>query len=243
MPHGRRDRGSHQPTEAPDLKRLPPSERPMTDTSELLSRIDAEFRGTDEKIRQFQSEKAEEFHGRQERLEKFVAVCDSLKDVWRPRLEALSQRFKDKVEVVPSVTKSRRSATIRFHSRLATFNMTLTAMTDVDVRHLVLDYTLDVLPILMKFEKNQQLELPLDAVDPEVVGRWIDDRIVDAVTVYLQVHQNSYYLKGHMVRDPIANIEFPKYAAAATLDWKGATFHFISEEACDAFKRENHISP
>jgi len=213
----------------------------MADTSELLSRIDAEFRGAEESIKKFQAEKVQEFEGRQRRLEQFAAVCERLQEVWRPRLEGLSQRFKEKVEVVPSLLKSRRAATVKFHSKLATFNLTLTALTDADVRNLVLDYTLDILPILMKFEKNRQLELPLDAVDPQVVGKWLDDRIVEAVQVHLQLHQNSYYLKGHMVRDPIADIEFPKYAAAATLERNGSTFYFISEDSRDAFKRENHI--
>ena len=214
----------------------------MAGTTELLSRLDAEFRGVEEKIKQFQSEKVIEHQGRQQRLEQFARICESLQEVWRPRLEALGVKLKSKVEVIPSVTKSRRSATIKFHSRLATFNLTLTAMTDLDVRNFVLDYTLNVIPILMTFEKNRQLELPLDAVDPEVVGQWIDDRIVEAVQVYLQIHQNSYYLKGHLVEDPIAKITFPKYAAAATLDWNGTTFYFISDEARDAFRKENHIS-
>jgi YHS domain-containing protein len=216
-------------------------ENSMADTSTLLNRIDAEFQSVDEKIKQYRTEKALEFEGRERRLEEFAAICDRLQDVWRPRFEALAQRFKDKIEVVPTVTKSRRSATLRFHSNLATFNLVLTAMTDADVRKLVLDYTLDILPILMRFEKNKQLELPLDAVDPAVVGKWIDDRIVDAVKVYLEVHQNAYYLKGHLVRDPVADIEFPRYAAAATLDWKGATHYFISEDSRDAFKRENQL--
>jgi len=213
----------------------------MADTTQLLSRIDAEFQGVDQKIKQYQAARAEEFEGRQRRLERFVETCDRLQSVWRPRFEALAQRFKDKIEVVPSLTKSRRSATLRFHSNLATFNLTLTAVTDADVRNFVLDYTLDILPILMKFEKNQQLEMPLDEVDPVAVGKWIDDRIVDAVKVYLDLHQNAYYLKGHLVRDPVADIEFPKYAAAATVEWKGATYYFISEESRDTFKRENQI--
>lgn len=214
----------------------------MTDTTDLLSRLDAEFRGVDEKIKQYRTEKTQEFQGRQQRMEQFAAVCERLQDVWRPRLEAFAQKLKSKVEVVPDVSKSRRSAAIKFRSRLATFNLTLSALTDMDVRNLVLDYTLDILPILMKFEKNRQLELPLDNVDPEVVGKWIDDRLVEAVQVYLQLHQNAYYLKGHLVEDPVTKVEFPEYAAAATLDWKGSKVYFISEEARDAFKKENGIS-
>ena len=133
----------------------------MSETSALLDRIDAEFRGVDAKIKQFQAEKAQEFEGRQQRLEQFVALCDRLRAVWAPRLEAFAARFKDRIEATPVVKKSRRSVTYRFASPLAQIDMTLSAMTDADVRHLVLDYTLDILPILMNFEKHRQLEVPL----------------------------------------------------------------------------------
>jgi len=214
----------------------------MADMTELMSRIDAEFTTVNERIKQFQAEKTQEFEDRQRRLEQFAALCDRLQTVWRPRLEALSERFKEKVQVVPSIKKSQRSATIKFHSNLATFNLTFTAMTDADVRNFVLDYTLDILPILMKFEKNKQIEFPLEQVDADALGKWMDDRIVDAVKVYLDLHQNSYYLKGHLVRDPITEIEFPRYAAASTVQANGKTYYFISEESCEAFKRENQIA-
>ncbi len=214
----------------------------MADTTGLMNRIDAEFESVNERIKEFQAEKTHEFEDRQRRLDQFAALCERLQSVWRPRLEALSQRFKEKVEVVPSIKKSQRSATIKFHSNLATFNLTFTAMTDADVRNLVVDYTLDILPILMKFEKNKQIEFPIDQVDADALGNWMDDRIVDAVKVYLELHQNSYYLKGHLVRDPITEIEFPRYAAAATLQANGKTYYFISEEACEAFKRENQVA-
>jgi len=213
----------------------------QSELDELMSRIDAEFHGVEEKISQYREEQAREFESRQRRLEQFVEICDRLQDVWRPRLEAFAQRFRDRVEVIPAITKSKRSATVRFRSNLAKFELALTAMTDVDARDLVLDYTLDVIPVLMSFEKNRQLELPLENVDPEVIGKWIDDCLVEAVKVYLQVHQNAYYLKGHLVHDPMAGIDFPRYAAGATLEWKGSTHYFISEESRNAFKAENQI--
>jgi hypothetical protein len=214
----------------------------MIATNPLLDRIDAEFREVEGKIKKYQTEKREEFEGRQQRLEQFSQLCEKLSEVWRPRLEAFAERFRDRVQVSPTVSKNRRSATLSMHSPLAKIELTFTAMTDEDVRHLVLDYQLSILPILMRFEKDRQLELPLDQVDPQVVGDWIDDRLVDAVRAILSLHQNEYYLKGHLVRDPIANIEFPKYAAAATLDWNGKTQYFISDTTRDEFAKANQIA-
>jgi YHS domain-containing protein len=214
----------------------------MSNANTLQERIEAEFRGAQEKVKEYQAAATQEFVGRQRRLEQFAEVCDRLSDVWRPRLEALAQKFHDRVQVTPRITKSGRTAVFQFQSPLARIELTFTAMTDQDVRHLVLDYTLRILPILMEFENNRQLKLPLDDVDPAAVSQWIDDRIVDAVRAYLQVHQNSYYLKGHLVRDPIANVEFPKYAAGATLEWKGTTYYFIGEETRSEYAKQNKIS-
>lgn len=44
------------------------------------------------------------------------------------------------------------------------------------------------------------------------------------------VNFNEYYLKGHMVVDPICDTRFPQYAAAATLKWNGKTDYFVGEE-------------
>lgn len=214
----------------------------MSDTGTLVDRIDAEIRGVEEQIREYQSSKVHEFEEREARLDQFVALCEKLSDVWRPRFDALAGKLGDRVQVTPAISRSHRSANLHFSSTLAKFDLTISAMTDADVRNLVLDYSLDILPILMRYEKHNQLELPLDNVDPEVVGQWIDDRLVDAVRTYLQLHQNANYLKGHLVKDPIAGVEFPRYAAGATLEAEGKTLYFIGAETRDAYAKENGIS-
>lgn len=213
----------------------------MAETASLLDRLAAEFRGMEDHVRQQQADRVQEYEGRQQRLETFASVCDQLSAVWKPRLEALAEKFQDRVQVTPVVGRTSRSATLKFQSPLARFYLTFMALTDEDVRHLVLDYSLDILPILMKYERHSQIEMPLDRVDPVVVGQWMDDRIIDAVRTYLQLHQNANYLKGHLVTDPIANVEFPRYAAAATLEFKGKTYYFIGEETRDEFARKNSL--
>lgn len=213
----------------------------MADVSSLLSRIDAEFAASEKKIKEFQEQKVQEHKGRQERLELFSKACDQLGDTWRPRLDALAKKFGDKVQVKPTVTPTGREATFKFQSPLAQITLRFSASTDSDVRNIVLDYYLDILPILMKFESHARTEFPLEAVDAEATARWIDDRIVDFVKSYLAVHQNQYYLKDHMVSDPISNTKFPKYAAAASLDWQGKKYYFVGDETCQAFKKDKGI--
>lgn len=201
----------------------------MPEISQLLNRIDAAFKATDDKVKTFQSQQTEYHQERQKRLEQFDTLLGSLKEVWVPRLEALAQRFGQRVQVTPTVTPSRRSALFEFNSELARIELRFTAFTDSDARKAIFYYDLEILPILMKFDSHAEIEFPLDGVDKEALAKWIDDRIVSFVNTYLSLHENSYYLKGHMVQDPVAHVQFPKYAAAATAEVDGKTCYFISE--------------
>jgi predicted nuclease with TOPRIM domain len=73
----------------------------MADVSNLLSRIDAEFTALDDRIKKLQVGQAQEYQERQKRLETFTRVLDEMRDVWRPRLEALMSRFGERVQVTP----------------------------------------------------------------------------------------------------------------------------------------------
>src|SRR6185295_7147789 len=176
----------------------------MADLSTLVQRIDAEFNASQEKIKNLQTKTMEEHKGREERLEQFGRLSEQLQDVWKPRLEALAKKFGERVEVTPTVTPSRREATFKFQSPLARIDLRFSAVTDQDVQNAIFHYDLEILPILMEFEKHAEVKFPLDAVDQEALARWIDDRIVDFVRTYLAVHENNHYLKGHLVQDPIA---------------------------------------
>src|SRR5262249_21515885 len=176
----------------------------MTDISSLLSRIDSEFAAGEKKVKSFQAEQTQAYEDRQRRLKTYEEVCEKLRDIWRPRLEAVAQRFGERVKVIPEIAGERRQVAFKFNSNLAHIDLRFRASTDQEVRKLVLDYELQILPILMKFDPHVQAEFPLEAVDAAAVAQWMDDRIVDFVRTYLSLHQNEYYLKDHMVVDPVA---------------------------------------
>jgi YHS domain-containing protein len=82
------------------------------------------------------------------------------------------------------------------------------------------------------------LALPLDNPDPEKVAQWVDDRIISFVKTYQSLHENEFYLKDHMVNDPVIGVRFPKFAAGATLEWKGKTYFFVSDETRREFQKQ-----
>jgi YHS domain-containing protein len=208
----------------------------MSNTSDLLARIDAEFAANTDRVKEFQAEAVQAYEGRQERLQLFEQVCEQFRDVWQPKLQTLAQKFDGQVKVSPHVAKGLREALFTFQSPLAAVKLRFSASTDTDVRKVVLDYNLEILPILMKFEPHAQTEFPLENIDPTAVSKWFDDRIVDFVRTYLSLSQNDYYLQDHMVVDPVAGVKFPKFTAAATLAKNGKKYYFISESTRNEFE-------
>jgi len=208
----------------------------MSDLNTLKTRMAAEFSAYNQKVAGFRTEHVQAHKDRQQRLERLEANFDLLRSVWRPRLESLMEQFKDLVKVTPTITPGKRQATFQFQSPLARIDLRVTAWTDSDVRKVVLAFDLDILPIYMEFEKHAEIEFPIDQVNEDEVGKWLDDRIVSFVKTYLQLNENEYYLKDHMVEDPVAHVRFPKFVAGATVERAGKTLYFISEETRQEFE-------
>jgi YHS domain-containing protein len=210
----------------------------MPAVQNLEERIKAEISGHKQRVSQYRTTQVEEHKGRQQRLERLEEIFEQLRDVWKPRLDALAAQFKDSVKVTPTVKPGRRQATLEFQSPLARIVLRLSASADSDVNNVVLAYDLDILPIYAAFERHAEIAFPINDVDAEATTRWLDDRIVAFVKVYLSLYENEYYLKDHMVEDPVARIRFPKFAAAASIQRDGKTYYFISDETRTEFERQ-----
>src|SRR5262249_16784787 len=117
----------------------------MPDTSDLASRIDAEFSAVEEKVKKVQAEQVEQQKQRQKRLEQVGKVFDQLRDVWKPRLELLLKKFTDRVQATPRIVPSAREATFDFQSYLARIRLKFSAFTDRDVQKVILGYDLEII--------------------------------------------------------------------------------------------------
>jgi YHS domain-containing protein len=210
----------------------------MASSTSLQDRIDAEFAAADARIKQFKGAQLEAHQGRQQRLEKLHQTFDELRSIWQPRLEALAQKFGERVAVQPQVEKGKRSAAFEFKSELARIKLRFGVAPDADVRNLTFTYDLEIIPILMKFDSHDEIEFPLEKIDKHALGKWFDDRIIGFVKTYLALHENQYYLKDHMVEDPVAKVRFPKYAAGATAEIGGKTYYFVDEATCREFQKK-----
>ena len=138
----------------------------MVTASSLTERIDAEFSAADKHLEQFRKQQVQEYQDRQKRLERFEqTTLDELRTIWESRLDVLARKFGQRMDVHPTVEPGRRSVTLEFQSSLARIQLRFSAAPDAEVRKLVVCYDVDILPILMKFDSHDELELPLDAIN------------------------------------------------------------------------------
>jgi hypothetical protein len=153
-----------------------------------------------------------------------------------------------KFDVVPSHVETdrlySRSVTLDTKSELAgVVKLAFRLTHDADVSHILLDYSLDIVPVFFRFNPHSRLEMPLEGYDETAVSNWLDDRIVDFANAYLELHSTKQYQDRVMVSDTVAGISFPKYFAAATLEHDGKTHYFISEETRREFAKRHGLSP
>jgi YHS domain-containing protein len=215
----------------------------MADLTSLLGRLDTELNTFQKSAEQFQVAAKGEYEAREKRFRsQFVPAAERVVSIIRPRLEVLVERFNDRISVVPVVTEHERDVTLRFNSPLARIDLLFRLGHDAEVKSLVLEQNLEILPILMKFDSHASLTVPLDKIDDDKIAHWIDDRIVSFVKTVAALHQNQYYLKDHLEMDPIAGVQMPKYAAKCTLDTDGKTYYFISDETRAQFAKERKIA-
>lgn len=213
----------------------------MADVDQLATWIDAEFSAVEMKAKKFQTEQLEEHKQRQQRLQQLNHAFDQLRQIWKPRLELLVKKFGDRVQATPRLLPATREATFQFQSRLAQVSLKFSGFTDRDIKKVILSYDLNILSVLLKFKSHDEIEFPLNAVNPEAVATWIDDRIVEFIQTYFALGENEIYLKDQMVEDPVAHVRFPKNAAAAVLQWQGQEFYFIGEETRREFAQKNGV--
>ena len=206
------------------------------DLARLSGRIEGEFTLSRERLRSIRHQEPADHRSRQERIALYEKACGALKDIWEPRLQAVRQRLKEGLKVPIFVRANHRQASVAFASSLARIRLSFTAMTDPDVRTLVLEYDLEILPALVCVPTRDRLEQPLQQFDLRRIGEWVDDRVVVFVRTYLSLYENEYKLGTLIVEDPVAHVRFPKCAAVSMLEHRGKTFYFMADSTRDEFE-------
>jgi len=215
----------------------------MTDINALIDRIDQEIAAEvgRQKTGWAEQVRANREHGL--RVQRYETEAKHLIELVKPRLEAFIQRFKAVVKAEPMVREHTRAVNLTFAATVAKVTLRFEVFPDQDVNHIRLECTQEIIPVLVRYDKQSVLEFPLDGVQDDAVVQWFDDRIVAFVQAYVAlVRQDAALreqLKDELVEDPVARIRFPKYLSSSTLERDGRTYYFVDEETRREFDKQS----
>jgi YHS domain-containing protein len=214
----------------------------MTDIKALLDRIDQEIAGEVGRQKADWAELQLANRERGLRLQRYETEAKHIIELVKPRLDALLERFKAVVKAEPLVREHTRAVNLTFAATAAKATIRFEVFPDQDVRHIRLECTQEIIPTVVRYDKQSVLEFPLDGVQDDAVVEWFDDRLVTFVKAYIAlVRQDTALqeqLKDQFVEDPVARIRFPKYLASSMLERDGRTYYFVDEETRREFEKQ-----
>ena len=213
----------------------------MMDIKALINRVDQEIAAELGRQKSGWAELQSENRERGLRLERYETEAKHIIELVKPRLDAFLERFKAVVKVEPVVREHTHAVNLTFAATVAKVTLRFEAFPDEDVNHIRLECTQEIIPVVVRYDKQSVLEFPLDGVKDDALVQWFDDRIVAFVKAYVALVRQDEALreqiKDQFVEDPVAKIRFPKYLASSTLERNGQTYYFVDEHTRREFEK------
>lgn len=160
--------------------------------------------------------------------------------ILEPRLKELANQFP---EVRSSISRNIDGGQVtisfpRTPERPALVELVLSVAHDDAFDKVLLEYELHIIPVFIEFEKHSRLALPIDGMDLGAAARWLDDRLIGFAKTYYSMQFIEYYQRDNIATDPVLNRRIPRNLAVASIEHKGATYCFASEESLKMFKAD-----
>src|SRR5271165_5000493 len=157
----------------------------MTDIKALINRIDQEIAEEVQRQKGDWAKVVQANRERELRLQRYETEAQHIIDLVKPRLDALIERFKGVVKAEPMVRQHTRAVNLTFAATVANATLRFEVFPDRDVNQVRLECTQEIIPALVRYDKQSVLEFPLGAVRDDAVVQWFDDRIVAFVQSYI----------------------------------------------------------
>jgi YHS domain-containing protein len=168
----------------------------------------------------------------EERLARYTRLADRLmNEVIRPRMGRLAGHFEN--AHVPAGQGGRHSCVYLFERSprfpaVATLELGLTR--DGQVRTLVVEQKVTIVPAFGAVPLPDVLVLPLEGVDEERVAAWVEEKLLAFLDAYLPLETAEPDQGENGVTDPVCGMSLTKARAPAQMEYGGVVYYFCVEE-------------
>lgn len=178
----------------------------------------------------------EEMEGRLAAFQKTSSTM--LTSLVEPRFAVLAEQFTD-IAVEPA--DDRRGVYARFNTERripATVKLELSLHLDVDAGTGYLLYLVEILPVLMDYERTAQIAFDLESPDVSALESFVDRMLLEFMETYVRLEGHPAYQLNNLLKDPVCGMQLsPSHAgASATIGTtQKRTFYFCVDACRDRF--------
>jgi YHS domain-containing protein len=212
----------------------------MDDLTDLERKIKDKLSLSEERERLHRNHVQQQMTEAELRAKQYTTSADRLiQEVIHPRMEKLKSLFEN---ARASETRcSRHVCCLQFEHTPrfpATAFLEFGVSRDGEIKKVILQFEMEVLPAFTTFERKDELSMPLDEVDDQKAAAWVEAKVLQFVDSYLQLETLSPYQQENIVTDPVCGMRVNKVFAPAQMAHRGKTYYFCLPE-CQARFAEN----
>lgn len=160
----------------------------------------------------------------------------------RPRMEVVTRHFENaRLEHVKTSTGTVSTAAFARTARFpATTTLTVGVALDPIGQSASLTESLQIIPVLMDYERNDVLPVALDSPDVEQIATWLEQRLERFVEIYLRIEDDPNYQASTQHIDPVCGMRVTE-VSAIRLERRGKTHYFCAPGCRDRFEADPSI--
>jgi YHS domain-containing protein len=174
------------------------------------------------------------------RHQRYTALADRLmQEVIRPRMEKLKTLFDN--ARMSEARCSRHTCCCQFEHTVrfpATAFLEIGVTRDGEIKAVILQSQLEILPVFFPVEGKDELTMLLDEVDENKAAAWVEAKILNFVDTYLRLETSNHHQQENIVTDPVCGMRVNKAFAPAQMTYRGQKYYFCIAE-CRARFAEN----
>jgi YHS domain-containing protein len=212
----------------------------MTNLNDLEQRIQEKLAQSEEQRLRRRNHVHNHMTELDQRLHRYPAIADRLIEaVIRPRLEKVAKSFEALNAARWECTRHTCRLVFPHRPRFpATATVELSVTRDGQATTVSVQYCESVLPLFFPVKGEDQLVMPLDAVDEDKIEAWVDAKLLQFVDDYLRLEATDPYQAENMVIDPVCGMSLNKLHAGAETDYDGVRYYFCVKECRRRFAED-----
>jgi len=171
----------------------------------------------------------------EEREVLFHEIADRIRnEVLRPTLAEFAEQF-DNSELEDAMVgycvRCQLRHSIRFPARA---HISFRVSHNETIKSLTIQFEAHILPVFIRFDRSDVLDLSINEVDSEAVRQWVEQKVLGFLESYLEIETHTQYQRDNVALDPVCGMRVTRPKGIAH-EHEEQTYYFCAQRCLDRF--------